>query len=62
MTMMGQEILRGLLKEIRDANWFSITTDELQMFLTMNISIQWADHDYIIHGDPLCLVQLENKI
>ncbi len=63
ITIMGQEVLRGLLEEIRDANWFSIIADEatdVSHNEQISISIRWVDHDYTIHEDSLCLVQLEN--
>lgn len=63
IVLMGQEILRGLLEEIRAAILFAIIADEatdVSHNEQISISIRWVDCNYTIHEDTLCLVQLEN--
>ena len=63
IALMGQQVLRKLLEQIRAAFWFGIIADEatdVSHNKQMSISIRWVDMDYTIHEDTLCLVQLEN--
>ena len=62
IALMGQQVLRKLLEQIRAAFWFGIIADEatdVSHNEQMSISIRWVDMDYTIHEDTLCLVQLE---
>ena len=63
IALVGQQVLRKLLEQIRAAFWFGIIADEptdVSHKEQMSISIRWVDMDYTIHEDTLCLVQLEN--
>lgn len=63
INLMGQQVLRELLGEVRAAKWFTIIADEatdVSQNELISISIRWVDTDYMIHEDSLCLVQLEN--
>ena len=63
IMMMGQAVLRQLLKDVRSALWFSLIADEasdISHSEHLSISIRWVDSCYGIHEDSIGLIQLSD--
>ena len=61
ITLMGKAILRDLLVNIREANWFAILADETRDVSNheqLSLSIRWVDKSYLIHEDFIGLVHV----
>lgn len=61
VSLMGNHLLRQVLKEIREARWFAVIADETRDITNkeqLSVSIRWVGEDYAIHEDPLGLVQV----
>lgn len=61
IMMMGQAVLRQILKDVREALWFSLIADEASDISHnehLSISIRWVENSYGIHEDNIGLIQL----
>ena len=61
ISLCGQKLLRQLLQEISEANFFALIVDEATDFShneQMCIAIRWVDSSYTIHKDAIGLIQL----
>ena len=60
ISLCGQKLLRQLLKESCEANFFALIVDEATDFShneQMCIAIRWVDSSYTIHEDAIGLIQ-----
>ena len=60
--MMAHQLLRGLLDEIRIAEWFAIIADktsDISHTEQLAISLHWVDTNYIINEDIIALCEVE---
>ena len=60
--MMAHQLLRGLLDEIRIAEWFAIIADETSDIIhteQLAISLRWVDSNYIINVGIIALCEVE---
>ena len=58
---MGLTVLRGLLNDIKAAQWFSIIVDEatdISHKEQLTLCVRWVDMELTIHEDPLELVHV----
>ena len=58
---MADNVLRGLLSEIRSVPWFSLLADEasdVNYKEQMCVVIRWVDEAYDIYEDPIGLLQV----
>ena len=56
VNSMGQMILRGILKDIKSVQWFSIIADEatdISGTEQLSLSIRWVSKNYEVHEDIL---------
>ncbi|XP_028418302.1 zinc finger MYM-type protein 1-like [Dendronephthya gigantea] len=63
IELMCMKVLRKLLAEIRDAEWYSIIADEtrdLSGAEQFSVSIRWVDSEYNISEDLIGMVEVEN--
>ena len=63
VSMMGQDVLRGILKKIRQAEYFGVMADETRDISNKEqlvICCRWVDESYNIHEDPLGLFQISS--
>ena len=61
LEIMVHQILRGLLHNIREAEWFALTADETRYCSGVeqfSISLRWAAIDYVISEDVIASLQL----
>ena len=59
--LMGLTVLRGLLNDIKAAQWFSIIVDEatdISHKEQLTLCVRWVDMELTIHEDPLKLVHV----
>ena len=57
---MGNQLLRTLVEEIREAGCFSMMADEIRDLSNVEqlivLCIRWVDHKFCVHEDHLVLV------
>ena len=61
IELMAHSILRGVLKEINSAGWFSILADEatdVKRCEQMCVCIRWVDDDYNVNEETIGLVKV----
>ena len=61
VNSMGQMILRGILKDIKSVQWFSIIADEaidISGTEQLSLSIRWVSKSYEVHEDILGVKEL----
>ena len=61
ISLMGLTVLRGLLNDIKAAQWFSIIVDEatdISHKEQLTLCVRWVDMELTIHEDPLELVHV----
>ena len=61
IVLMGQTILRQIVAQIQQAQWYSLIADEatdVSHLEQMCISIRWVSSSYEVHEDALGLIQL----
>ena len=61
LTLMGNQLLRTLLEDIREAGCFAIMADETRDISNVEqlvICIRWVDQKFSVHEDPLGFVSL----
>ena len=61
ISEMGQKVLQELLSKIQEARWFSLIADEtrdISNIEQLTISIRWISSDYMVHEEPIGLVQV----
>ena len=61
ISLMGLNVLRGLLSEIRNAEFYSIIADEASDVShkeQLVVCIRWVDNDFEIHEDPIELINV----
>jgi hypothetical protein len=62
IRLMGQSLLRTLLKEIQEARYFAILADETRDINNKEqlvLCIRWVDSSFITHEDMIGLVQVD---
>ena len=62
IQLMAHQLLRHLLNEIRQAEWYSVIADETRDASgpeQLGISLRWVDSDYIVNEDLIGLVEVE---
>ena len=58
--MMAHQLLRGILKEIKNATWFALVADKTQDVSGLGqftISLWWVDKCYAIYEDVIGLIK-----
>ena len=63
VTLMGQDVLRGILVKIREAEYFGLMADETRDISNkeqLAVCCRWVDEGYNVHEDPLGLVQISS--
>ena len=61
ITMFGHNILRGIVKDISSARWYSVLADETRDVSNkeqLTVCIRWVDEGFTIHEDFIGLVQV----
>ena len=63
IQLMANQLLRGLLDEIRSAEWYSLIADETDTSGAeqLGISLRWVDSSYTVHEDFIALIQRYNR-
>ena len=59
IQLMANQLLRGLLDEIRSAEWYSLIADETRDASgaeQLGISLRWVDSSYTVHEDFIGLI------
>ena len=59
---MAHQLLRGLLHEISQAEWFALIADETRDVSGMEqlaISLRWVSSDYVVYEDVIALAEVE---
>ena len=59
---MAHDILRTLLHELREAQWFSLIADETRDISgseKLSVSLRWVEDNYTIHEDLVGLMEVE---
>lgn len=62
LELMAHQLLRGLLQEIRQAEWFALIADETRDVSGMEqlaISLRWVDCNYVVYEDVIALADVE---
>ena len=62
LEIMAHQILRGLLHNIREAEWFALIADEPRDIVGIeqfSISLRWASTDYLIYEDVIAFASVE---
>ena len=63
ITLMGQDVLRGILVKIREAGYFGLMADETRDISNkeqLAVCCRWVDEGYNVHEDPLGLLQISS--
>lgn len=63
INLMGQNILRGIVSDVRGAQWYAIIADEatdVSGTEQLSVSIRWVDKSYEVHEDLLGVKELPN--
>ena len=61
ICLMGQQVLRCVLKKVKECKWFAIIGDETRDLTNseqLSISIRWVSSNYEIHEDPIGMIQV----
>ena len=62
IQLMAHEVLRTLLHDVREAQWFSLIADETRDISgseQLSVSLRWVDDNYTIHEDLVGLMEVE---
>ena len=62
LEIMSHQVLRGLLCEIREAEWFALIADEtrdISGIEQLAISLRWVTKDYLVYEDVIALAEVE---
>ena len=62
IQLMAHQLLRHLLREVRQAEWYSVIADETRDASgaeQLGISLRWVDSDYTMYEDLIGLVEVE---
>ena len=62
LEIMSHQVLRGLLCEIREAEWFALIADEtrdISGIEQLAISLRWVAKDYLVYEDVIALAEVE---
>ena len=63
LEIMAHHILRGLLHNIREAEWFALIADgtrDCSGVEQFSISLRWAATDYVISEDVIAFASVEH--
>ena len=61
ICLMGQQVLRCVLKKVKECKWFAIIADETRDLTNseqLSISIRWVSSNYEIHEDCIGMIQV----
>ena len=60
---MGQNTLRGIISDVKVAQWYAIIVDEgtdVSGIEQLSVSLRWVDKSYEVHEDLLGVKELPN--
>ena len=63
INLMGQNILRGIISNVKGAQWYAIIADEatdVSGTEKLSVSLRWVDKSYKLHEDLLGVKELPN--
>lgn len=59
ISIVAKSILRKLIEDIRNVQWFSVIADETSDVANQeqfNISIRWVGEDFVVYEDPIGMI------